>query len=69
MCVCVWLWGRSWLVVVVWVWAGGWVVCVWCWGGGYVAQVDSTTVTQSNARAAGRRPRKCWFIFLLCKAH
>ena len=31
-------------MVVVWVWAGGWVVCVWYWywGGGYVAaQVDA----------------------------
>jgi len=54
-CVCVWLWGGSWWVVVVWVrglMAG--VVCVWCWSGGYVAQVDCYCChTKQCARCAG----------------
>jgi len=41
-------------VVVVWLRAGGWVVCVcvWCWGGwGYVAQIDSSLLSHKAVRA------------------
>jgi len=62
--VCVWLWGGSWWVVVVWVWAGG---CVWCvcvvLGWWVRSPRRLLLLLHKAARAAGRRPRKFWFIF------